>query len=99
MTPIPTDGEHGHPERLDEAVRTRRERRARWQREGERSIGQNLAMIGVLGWTIVTPTLIGIFAGRWLDREFASGIFWTIGLLAAGLALGCALAWKRVRGE
>ena len=53
-------------------------RRERWQREGERSIGQNLAMIGALGWTIVTPTLIGIFVGRWLDRISAIGIFWTL---------------------
>ena len=43
-------------ERLDEAVRIRQQRRERWQREGERSLGQNLAMIGALGWTIVTPT-------------------------------------------
>jgi len=86
-------------DRLDEAVRVRRERRARWQREGERSIGQNLAMIGALGWTIVAPTLIGIIAGRWLDRQFNSGIFWTLGLLVAGLALGCTLAWRRMQSE
>jgi ATP synthase protein I len=42
-----------HPERLDEAVKRRRQRRARWQREGEPSIGRNLALIGVLGWTVV----------------------------------------------
>jgi ATP synthase protein I len=81
---------------LDRAVRTRRDRRALWQREGERSLGQNLAMIGALGWTIVTPTLLGIFAGRWLDRLLDAGIFWTLGLLVAGLAFGCALAWKRI---
>ncbi|HLY58871.1 MAG TPA: AtpZ/AtpI family protein [Stellaceae bacterium] len=86
-------------ERLGRAVRTRRERRAQWQREGERSLGRNLAMIGALGWTIVLPTLAGIFAGRWLDRQFASGIFWTLGLLVAGLALGCAFAWQRVKRE
>ncbi|MGC2461612.1 MAG: AtpZ/AtpI family protein [Steroidobacteraceae bacterium] len=86
-------------ESLDEAVRARQQRRARWQREGERSLGQNLAMIGALGWTIVTPTLIGIFAGRWLDRHFDMGIFWTLGLLVAGLALGCALAWNRMHSE
>jgi ATP synthase protein I len=85
-----------HPEHLDEAIKRRRERRARWQREGERSIGQNLALIGVLGWTIVTPTLIGVFVGRWLDREFSAGLFWTLGLLVLGLALGCTLAWKRM---
>jgi ATP synthase protein I len=86
-------------ERLDEAVRVRRERRARWRREGERSIGQNLAMIGALGWTIVAPTLAGIFAGRWLDRHFNAGIFWTLGLLVVGLAIGCTLAWKRMQSE
>ncbi|MEZ5833664.1 MAG: AtpZ/AtpI family protein [Dongiaceae bacterium] len=86
-------------ERVDEAVRVRRERLERWQREGERSIGQNLAMIGALGWLIVTPTLIGMFAGRWLDHQFESGIFWTLGLLTAGLAIGCWLAWKRMHKE
>jgi ATP synthase protein I len=86
----------GDPERLDEAVRRRRERQARGRREGEWSIGQNLGLIGVVGWTIVTPTLIGVFTGRWLDRQFGSGIFWTLGLLVLGLGVGCALAWKRM---
>jgi ATP synthase protein I len=87
------------PKALQEAVRQRQARRERWQREGERSIGQNLAMIGVLGWTIVLPTLLGIFAGRWLDRRFSMGVFWTLGLLVAGLALGCTLAWKRMHSQ
>jgi ATP synthase protein I len=56
-------------------------------------------MIGALGWTIVTPTLIGIFAGRWLDRAFVSGIFWTLGLLVVGLAVGCMLGWRRMHQE
>ncbi len=83
-------------ETLGKAVKTREERRARWRREGERTIGQNLAMIGALGWTIVTPTLVGIFVGRWLDRHLAMGIFWTLGLLVLGLAVGCVLAWNRM---
>ena len=87
------------PDQLSEAVKMRAERKAKWQREGERSIGQNLAMIGALGWTIVAPTLIGVFAGRWLDRTFNMGIFWTLGLLVVGLALGCWLAWKRMHSE
>jgi len=83
---------------LEAAVRTRQARRERWQREGERSIGQNLAMIGALGWTIVLPTLAGIFVGRWLDGHLNMGVFWTLGLLLAGLTLGCTLAWKRMHG-
>lgn len=87
------------PVQLDEAVRTRRQRRELWQREGERSLGQNLALIGALGWTIVTPLLLGIFAGRWLDQRLDTGIFWTLGLLVAGLAAGCTLAWTRMHRE
>ena len=99
MTSTPSKPEPDHLGHLDAAVRTRRERRSRWQREGERSVGQNLAMIGVLGWIIVAPTLIGIFVGRGLDRRFGAGIFWTFGLLVAGLALGCTLAWRRIDRE
>jgi ATP synthase protein I len=61
-----------------------------------KNTGQNLAMIGVLGWTIVLPTLLGLFAGRWVDRQFSMGIFWTLGLLVAGLTIGCMLVWRRV---
>ena len=91
--------ERENHDKFGEAVRTRQSRRERWRKEGERSVGQNLAMIGALGWTIVLPTLLGIFAGRWLDRQFDMGIFWTLGLLTAGLAIGCMLAWKRMHSE
>lgn len=94
MTTEPPDHEQ-----LEAAVRQRQARRERWQREGERSIGRNLAMIGMLGWTIVLPTLAGIFIGRWLDRSFHSGIFWTLGLLVAGLVAGCSMAWRRMHSE
>lgn len=84
---------------LDREVRLRRERRERFRREGERSIGRNLAMIGALGWLVVIPTLIGTFAGRWLDERFGTGIFWSSSLMFAGLVIGCYLAWQRMHRE
>jgi ATP synthase protein I len=81
---------------LVDPVRRRRTRRERWDREGERPLGRNLAMIGVLGWMVVVPTLAGTFIGRWLDRIADGGIFWTVSLLFAGVCLGCWLAWRRV---
>ena len=93
-----TNGPH-HPDALDEAVGTRRRRRERWRTEGERSVGRNLAMIGALGWAVVVPTVLGTFAGRWLDERLGTGIFWTAGLLVGGLACGCALAWRRIERE
>ena len=86
-------------DRFAGAVQTRQQRRELGQREPERPLGRNLALIGAIGWTIVVPTLLGIAAGRWLDRHFDAGVFWTLGLLVAGLALGCVVAWKRIRNE
>lgn len=84
------------PRPLDEEVRRHRERRANAQRESRRSIGRDLALAGVIGWTLVIPALLGIYAGRTLDRRFGSGVFWTLGLLVAGVLLGCVLAWQRL---
>ena len=83
-------------ESLAEPVRRYRQRRAFWEQHGERSLGQNLAMIGMLGWLIVIPMLIGLFLGRWIDRSAESGIFWTVSLLFVGLCIGCWLAWRKV---
>lgn len=75
-------------------IRLSGDRRARWLRDGDGSIGRRLGQIGVLGWISVIPMLIAIVAGRWLDARFHSGIFWTAPLLMLGAALGCWSAWK-----
>ncbi len=79
---------------LVKGVRLRDERARRGQREGDPSVARRLGQIGVLGWIIVTPMLIGVFAGRWLDRTLGSGLFWTAPLLMLGAALGFWSAWK-----
>ena len=86
-------------EKLRRAVRLREERSEQWKREGERSLWQNLSMIGALGWLIVTPTLAGVALGRWLDHQFQSGIFYTGACIFIGVSLGCYLAWQRVSKE
>jgi ATP synthase protein I len=84
------------PDPLAENTRLKAERHRRWLREGEPTVARRLAQIGVLGWILVTPMLMGMFLGRWLDRMLHSGIFWTAPLLLLGLALGCWSAWKWV---
>jgi len=75
-------------------IRKRRDRRNRWLREGDMSVGRRLAQIGVLGWISVVPALGGLFFGRWLDARFATGIFWTARGLVLGICPGGRTAWK-----
>lgn len=83
------------PNGLARTVRRQRERQQRWLSEGEPSVARFIGQIGVLGWIIVTPTLIGLFIGRWLDHKFGSGIFWSAPLLLVGVVIGfwSALQW------
>ena len=89
---------HAH-KKMAHAVRLRERRSEKWKEEGERSLWQNLAMVGALGWLIVTPTLLGVFLGRWLDGHFGTGILFSGALIFLGVALGCYLAWQRVNKE
>jgi ATP synthase protein I len=89
--------EPGAQDPLVKGIRLRGERHRRWLREGEPSVAHRLAQIGVLGWIIVTPMLLGVFAGRWLDTRLGSGLFWTGPLLMLGLGLGGWSAWRWVR--
>lgn len=84
----------GDEDPLVRGARLRGERNRRWLRDGDASVVRRLSQIGVLGWMIVVPMLIGMFAGRWLDRTFHTVLFWTAPLLLLGVALGCWSAWK-----
>jgi ATP synthase protein I len=79
---------------LVDTVQRRQQRHRVWLRDGGLSVVRRLGQIGVLGWIIVTPMLIGMFGGRWLDQRFGSGLFWTAPLLMMGAALGCWSAWR-----
>ena len=84
---------------LHRSVELRRRRRAQWEREGERPLARNLALIGAVGWLVVVPAVLGAFAGRWLDDALGTGIMWSAGLIFAGVVAGGWMAWKRVERE
>lgn len=82
--------------KMRRAVRLREQRSKMWKKEGERSLWQNLSMVGALGWLIVTPTLIGVLVGRWLDGVLETGILFSAALIFIGVVIGCYLAWQRI---
>lgn len=85
------------PNQLDRSVRRTRERRERAKQEGERTLAQNLAWMGTLGWLVVVPMLGGMFLGRWIDHHFGTGVTFASALCIAGLITGSVLAWRKVQ--
>jgi ATP synthase protein I len=81
-------------ETMATAARRRSERRRRWSREGEPSLTRYVGQIGVLGWIIVLPILLGLFIGRWLDHRLGTGIFWSAPSMLVGVVVGGYAAWK-----
>lgn len=94
MTAAPQTPEPEAPDGMADSVRRERERRERWRSEGEPTVARFVGQIGILGWMIVAPTLIGLFVGRWLDHRFATGVFFSAPLLMLGAGLGFWSAWK-----
>jgi ATP synthase protein I len=70
------------------------DRDVRGRANPEPSLGARLGQIGVLGWYIIVPTLLGLFLGRWLDRQFGTGLFFSAPLLMIGAAIGFWSAWR-----
>lgn len=58
-----------------------------------------LGMMGLIGWSVVVPTLLGAALGMWLDRHYPGGHSWTLTLLVAGLVIGCLNAGRWVARE
>ncbi len=82
------------PDPMARAARKRAERERRAQEEGPPPIMRQIGQIGMLGWMIVAPTLIGLFLGRFIDREFGTGIFFSAPLMMVGVAAGGWTAWR-----
>lgn len=81
-------------QRIADAARQAAERDSRGREEPEPSLGSRLGQIGILGWAIVLPTLMGLALGHWLDRMFGTRVFFSAPLLMIGAAVGFWSAWK-----
>lgn len=65
----------------------------------KRSVWLGLGAMGIVGWSIVIPTLLGVALGVWLDTHHPGSRSWTLALMVVGLAVGCANAWRWVARE
>jgi len=74
-------------------------RKLRARRHASSGVWFGLGMMGLIGWSVVVPTLLGAALGSWLDEHHPGAHSWTLALLVAGLCIGCLNAWHWVAKE
>jgi len=79
-----------------ERAGTKAARKLRARRDAARGVWFGLGMMGLIGWSVAVPTLLGAALGLWLDEAHPGTHSWTLALLVAGLAIGCLNAWHWV---
>jgi len=98
MTDEPRDSSEPRSS-LAEEVGAKAQRKLKARRSPIPGLWFGLGMMGLIGWSVVTPTLFGAAVGLWLDRRYPGGRSWTLALLVAGLVAGCWNAWRWVAKE
>jgi len=82
-----------------ERIGEKEKRKVKGRRSKDRGLWFGLGTMGMIGWSVTVPTLIGISIGLWLDVHYPERISWTLTFLSIGLAVGCANAWYWVLRE
>jgi ATP synthase protein I len=80
-------------------VGTKAARKLKARRRKSQGVWFGLGMMGLIGWSVTVPTLLGAALGIWLDKNHPGDRSWTLALLVAGLTIGCLNAWHWVAKE
>jgi ATP synthase protein I len=78
---------------IDQKFENKVARKLKARRNGDDGVWFGLGMMGLIGWSVVVPTLLGAGFGIWLDAKHLGTHSWTLALLVGGLTLGCINAW------
>ncbi len=84
---------------LSEKVGAKAALKLKARRSSAQGVWFGLGMMGLIGWSVVVPTLLGAALGIWIDKHHPGRHAWTLALLAAGLAIGCWNAWHWMAKE
>lgn len=93
------EDKHEQGERFLRQVGDKETRKLKAQGQVLRTVWSGLGMMGLVGWSVAVPTLLGAFLGNWLDKHHPANHSWLLTLLLAGLMLGCLNAWHWVARE
>ena len=91
-------GPNNHGE-FSKKVGVKETRKMQARRERQDSAWFGLGMMGIVGWSVAIPTLVGIALGLWLDSKWPGRISWTLIMLFLGLFAGCLNAYYWVKRQ
>lgn len=84
---------------LGKEVGAKEVRKLRARKKDKRSALYGFGLFGLVGWSVVVPTLLGAALGHWLDKNHPGGPSWTLNFLIIGLVIGCLNAWFWIQKE
>ncbi len=89
MAEEPKNGPHSHESAFSRQIGLKEKRKLRAVRHAGRGIWFGLGTIGVIGWSVALPSVLGAVLGIWLDRRYPGRYSWTLMLIIIGIAFGC----------
>ena len=89
----------GLSSRLGREVGAKAARKIKARRKSTQGVWFGLGMMGLIGWSVVIPTVLGAALGMWLDNRYPGTVSWTLTLQIIGLCLGCLNAWHWMAKE
>ena len=99
MTDKPNNNPLKSKPSLSQEIGAKAARKLRARRHKKQTVWFGLGMMGLIGWSVVVPTLLGALLGIWLDKSHPGSFSWTLTLLVIGLVIGCLNAWRWVAKE
>src|ERR1017187_10698054 len=96
MSEEPEDKPAAGATEFSQEVGVKAARKLKAQRPVTQTVWSGLGMMGMVGWSVAVPTLLGAALGLWLDKRYPGGHSWTLMLLGLGLGVGCFNSWAWV---
>lgn len=90
-------------QQVDDATRSlverKAQRRAHAQQNRSSALWYGLGTMGVVGWSVAVPTVLGVLIGLWLDENVPMSFSWVLTGLTGGIFLGSLNAWSWISSE
>ena len=90
---------HNKEKKFIQEIEKKEKRKLKARKNKDRAIWMGFGLFGVIGWSVMIPTIIGVAIGIWIDSRWPSRISWTLTLLFIGIIIGCLNAWYWVQKE